>query len=423
MKSIFCATPYHQQDGQTFCGPAVAEMLLAKLGSPTLQQLDIAAASMEPVGNTGMSADGLVKALMKKLSRGFDSSFVVYPDSDREEGIERIIDALFATRLPVPVLVFGGDSHWVLVTGAVVDDAPRPGKRTELHGFYIANPAPITASRIKNGAPSRFPAPPPPPHSDYGGRGDGCGDGELRGGRYAYVSAAAWRNHNWPIPEPGKRARPFVSVTSTHVPSSAELLAARIESAEPPLMATSPISNENASLVAAKLAVHVSGIDAFLPFNGAFAGAEPRQWTRYNIAGAVTATWYLVTFVRDGDSVGVAHVDAATGQLMGAMAPPTVVMTDLELTQFVVDQLALRSAEVADVIDGRPVTPDDADIEPVRFWKPCYESTSPFYGFTIVHIRGRKKFVLPHVGMYDTLSATRCTPRSLRQRRLRVTEK
>ena len=405
MKSVFCNTPYHQQDRSTFCGPAVAEMLLAKFGPRTLDQLEIARESSEPVGDVGISPDGMVQALTAKRPTGFDSRFIAYPDSDREAGIKRIVDALFATRLPVPALVFGTDPHWLLVTGAVIDDAPRPGGGFELHGFYVANPAPVTASQIDDGTPSQYPTP-PPPHGDR----DGCGDGGLQGGRYAYVSAASWRRHHWPLPEPGKRARPFVSITTTHVPSQAELLAAGIEAIAPPLTATSPIANGNAALPAAKVAVQGSGIDASQPFKSAFAGAEPGQATEHDILGATPEKWYLVTFARNHDAVGVAFVDAASGQLMGAMAPPTVVFTDLELRQFVAAQFELHSHEFAHIIDGRKITPDDVHIDPVRFWQPCYESTSPFYSFAIAHVRGRKLFVLPHVRIYTALHPTRCTP-------------
>lgn len=406
MRSIFCATPYHQQDTATFCGLAVAEMFLARFGTVTLEQLELEAKSLEPVRSDGISLEGMLRVLTAKRPDGFDSSFMGNRGTDREAAIKLIVDALFATRLPVPVLIFGRNAHWVLITGAVIDDAAGAGSEFELHGFYLANPAPVTAALVNNGKLKRLFPPPPPQHR----HNDHCGDGGLQGGRYVYVSAASWRRHYWPAPDSGERPRPFVSITTAHVPSQADILAAPIEVIHPPLTANSPISNESAASAAAKTVVHGSGIDKATPFGSAFIGAEPVETTRHDVVGGTRETWFLVTFKRGSDTVAAAFVESASGQLMGAMAPVPAVATDAQFREYVFQKLALRSNEFADLIGGREIALDEIDVEPVRFWRPCFESTSPFQSFARVRITGKELYVLYQVGMFSALSRTRCTP-------------
>ncbi|MEA2689298.1 MAG: hypothetical protein QOD51_1905 [Candidatus Eremiobacteraeota bacterium] len=412
MKSIFCTTKHHQQDTPTYCGPAVAQMFLARLETHTRDQRTLAGNSSENVGSNGTSLGGMIKILNDGRPAGFDGAFMPNQLSDREAGIKLIVDTLVATRLPVPVLTYGGNPHWMLVTGAAFDEEQQPGGAFPLRGFYLANPAPVTATLVRNGALKKsFPGH-PTPHD----RTDNCGKGGLQGGRYAYVSADSWRRHQWPDPKPGARPRPFTAITTSHAPSEADLRAAPIEVVSPPLAATSPIIDPDAAKAAAQSAVHGSGLDLCEPFKSAFAGAQAAEATHHDIVtDAGDETWYLVTFTRGPNPVCAVFVEAAGGRLVGAMAPVTVVISAAELRQFVYDELTLRSTEFADVlVDGRDVTLDEILVDPVRFWRPCFESMSPFHSFARVRYRDQLRYVLYPVASFPRLTEARCTPGAAR---------
>lgn len=403
MRSIFCRTKYHQQDTWTFCGPATAQMLLARFGSSTPEQPDLAGESSAPIGSSGTPFQELAKILNGKRPAGFDSTFVANPDVTREDAIRRVVSAILTTRLPVPALVFGSGPHWVLIDGAVIDDAPSESGGFDLRGFYLANPAPVTASLVNGGKlKNEYPGE-PLPHGAH----DHCGEGGLRGGSRVYVSALAWRDHFWPADEKG--AGSFVSITSGHVPSDADLRAAPIERLSPRNAVTSPITSTSAARGAAVTAIQGSGIDQAEAFRDAFARAEAVDAVPYRVVVAdKEERWYYVTFSDATGPTAAVLVHADTGQLVSAMTPVSAMVTADEIKAFVLEELADSANVFALPAAAQDLTLKDVVVDDVRFWRPCFESTSPFDPFAMVRVGAKSGYALYRRGLFPELTPTRC---------------
>jgi hypothetical protein len=409
MQTVFCDIPYHQQDVGNFCGLATAQMLLARLRSDTLDQRFLAAG--RDVSNGGISADVLRDILNARKPTTFGSDFVTFSDDDRDAGIRRIVDTLLATRVPVPALIFGGDPHWVVVTGAVVDGEARVGEDHRLRGFFIANSAPVTAVLLKQGAiwKSRFPQP-PMPH----GTGDHCGEGGLRGAKHIYVSALAWRRHHWPDASAELPRPEYVTITSRQPASDQDIAQTPICVAgaqAAPRGVSGPVDQESAK-AAALAGIKAHGLDQCGPFRGVLSDVHAIQADYHDNDAPPKDVWFLVTLQdTNGNPVASAFVAEDNGELLGVIVPQAPTGSPFEWKTIVLDAIVSEAHNFVDVIGSTRLLEDDVYIERPRFWRPCAESMSPYYGFIEARVRGKTLYVGYADGSHRELHPVMCAPR------------
>ncbi len=403
MNSLVLDLPYHQQDDERYCGLAVAQMMLASAGAgpqpipqPDLGAgLDLTSSGIDPV-----TLATILNAKWQPSTVSFTGNF----DTDRETAIQRIVGALATTGIAVPALVFGGNPHFVAVRGAVVDGDPASG-RAELKGFFVANPAPVTASvlmkrllkpgQIAVAVPS-FPL----PHIVH----DTCGMGEKHGASFEYVTAFAWRNFNWP--DAGAPAGHFCTVTAApaaHAPGTASCVFA----AGQPAPANGPV-DEAAAKRAALAGIQTHGLDRCGPLRNTLANVQPGNVELHENDPKPGDSWFLVEIVpaAGGPPIAEAFVDEPTGEFLGLIAPPASSNTPHDVDRFAFDTVhelqtsfssigsgplstVIGSSPFAEIIGGSPLATGDVVVSRRRFWRPCAQSLSPYYAFIETTIRGK----------------------------------
>jgi hypothetical protein len=412
MQTVFCELPYHQQDVENFCGLATAQMLLARLGPNTPDQRFLAGSTA--VSNGGISAGALCDILNAKKPADFASDFVTFSDDDRDVGIRRIVDTLVSTRLPVPALIFGSDPHWITVTGAVVEGEAQAGEDHRLRGFFIANSAPVTAVLLKPGAIGKklFPGR-PMPHIT----GDHCGEGGLRGAKHIYVSALGWRRHHWPdasadLPHPAHVTITNQRAASDQDVAQAPICVATVQAASG--AAPGPVDQDSAK-AAALAGIKAHGLDRCGPFRNVLTNVSASQADRHDNDAPPKDVWFLVTLQDTiGTPVASAFVAEDNGELLGVIAPQAPTGTPLQWKTITLNALAVEShafAEFAEFADSTPLVEDDVRIIRPRFWRPCAESMSPYYGFIEARVRDATLYIGYGGRAHRELHRATCAPR------------
>ena len=222
-------------------------------------------------------------------------------DVDRGAGCLRIARTLLATGIAVPVVIWG-DTHWVAVSGAMIDGGHVAQAPATVRGFFINDPQPPTPSRA--GAESSGP---PPPHAP----GDGCGSGDQRGSADVYVTAYGWQHFYWGTPYDWVRPPAYVSIVN-----------------EPPAGVSDAWSEQWALLCVpgstgagadevrriAERGIAEHGLAREGPLACFLAGARPMTVTG-------PSAYRVVDLERGGSLVGHAAVDGKAGQLVSVAAP------------------------------------------------------------------------------------------------------
>lgn len=401
MRTIFSEVPYHQQDRDNFCGLAVVQMLLGKL-DPAVNARPPAQTSLASntnVQSEGTSADSLASLLNSEGGAALNVRFTVAPDTSRPTAVQRVVETLVRTRLAVPALVFGGDPHWVVITGAVLDG-------DTVLGFFIANPSPVTAAAVDRNIKLRPGLPFPHVAKDQCGKGGSFGAGNV------YVAMAAWQRHYWPADAANAE---FVTIVNDRTPSDNDVAAAPLTEFPPqqtaapePAPNAPPPPKDQLTKDAAAAGMRAHGLDRAGPLVGAFSGANPVRVDSSPQNVAPDDCWELITF-EGGTQAASVFVEENTGNFLGAMVPPALTMTPLELQGFAFTAISSDSSLFGDLFQGK-LSLDDIAIVRERFWQPCRESQSPFYPFIETRVRNHTVFVSYTRKAHRTLHPNRCVP-------------
>ncbi|MBV8580697.1 MAG: hypothetical protein JO225_06740 [Candidatus Eremiobacteraeota bacterium] len=340
----------------------------------------------------------------------FANAFVAHQDGDFDTACQRIVDTLSETRVAVPVLVMAvttlavTSAHWILVTGAVVDDA-LPGA-AGIKGFFIHNPAPETAIKSLPLRDHPLLHTPPLPHTE----GDFCGSGRAQGAGDVFVSALTWRRHYWPAPGTPAAPPSYLSITSEQKRVAGNLVTTVRTPSEtvkaPP--APEPLDGQQAFKavlqgIADNALTTAPPFAAVLPAlvnSDSLRGAEP-----HDVGDPFNEAWTLVQLGSPLQSLAYAFVDGA-GAFLSLQTPPANTPT-LDPIRFASLAVRADAAELSDIVPDHFAS-DLVQVEPQWFWRPCHESTSPFYPFRRATVGGRSVYVRWDGRVFRELTPIRC---------------
>ncbi|HTW84926.1 MAG TPA: papain-like cysteine protease family protein [Candidatus Sulfotelmatobacter sp.] len=413
--SIYFDVPYHQQDADNYCGLAAAQMVLASTGAPPLDQSSLVNGALVMPG--GISPSTLAGVLNHWASTiGLAATFSSpAPYADYDKALRAVVDNLIRTGIAVPVLAFGSARHWLVVKGAVLDGPIVAGGAYAVRGLIVANPAPVTAAVSATDAVDLATI-----HATYGDQpvphvaGDACGKGDVTGAKDVYITAAAWREYNWPSTPDGQPSTYVVvanaRTTPVALPSSA-VKQFRSSDAGAALAAAAPAT---AVMAAAQAGVRAHGLDQCPPFASAFAGTHPSQPVMQEVGTTTVRQWQYVQFLRPSavagqpDQVTAAVFVDADGTFLGALAPPSHFVDPLDFVALARQALIARQASFADLLGPEPIAQDEIAMVTPRFWQASAESLSPDRAFMRVRVRGHELIVGDDGRVYRQLTPPRC---------------
>jgi hypothetical protein len=171
---------YHQQDTDSYCGAACAQMVLRALGQPLLAQANLFTDNQAHTveGAAWLTApDGLCWTLNNRQA----AKRFTLDSTDTEEPISRTICWSIHHYQCAPVALVYNGNHWLVVRGYSATAAPSSAFDTAytIQSFDLNNPFPPVPA-----------LPGPPPHSDN----DVCVSGGNRGVADINVSYATWQS-------------------------------------------------------------------------------------------------------------------------------------------------------------------------------------------------------------------------------------
>jgi hypothetical protein len=343
--------PYHQQDTDSYCGAACAQMVLHTIGQPLLSM------------NNRQSAKHFT----------LDST-------DSEDPISRTICWAIHHYQCAPIaLVFGGN-HWAVVRGYSASAAPAAAFDTSysISSFDLNNPWPPV------------PAPPgPPPHTD----GDVCGSGGNRGVADINVSYSTWqRDYLTPNVFGTQWLHQYVAICDPDPPGSPG----------PPPVPERERRFDGRPLLAAGLVreellgkLKDAGLLSHPVWSKVFDDvrtAEPLLVERLDRPDS--EYWIVPTVDERGRLRAAVGIDARFGDYQQTMA-----VRNPEASLF---GFAEPENVIAHVIGRRLELPGNAGavtmqqgltVHPAFVWRPCRQSLSPFYPFRMILLGAHRIYV------------------------------
>ena len=355
--------PYHQQDRDVFCGPAVAQMILAPVIGKLVQQGVLKKAMQDPsikehctlTGGTGPVA------LAFGLNSQKPNFFAAYFDTSATDAMAKI-NATLQTRVAAAAVIYGGQ-HWVVVTATTADAS-----------VFFNNPLPLTPHGCFAGLP--------PAHT----AADGCGTGGSAPhdrGAFDHAVSTDWLKTFFytctlcaePLGQPL-----FVTVGVAG-------LAAPAAPADPSGAALSRIMAERTGMVdpANIQGAARSGIKRYQLDQGRAEIQADRPWLVQRI-DRENEFFYLATIRYSGEWTVVARVDAEPLAYAGAHVRPRGGYRILE------SQEVLGRLKGFDEFDRDPSA---FTVLPALVWLPSREAPSPSYA---LHQVNRKDAFFRFVG-------------------------
>ncbi|MGC3993037.1 MAG: hypothetical protein QM779_02720 [Propionicimonas sp.] len=384
------ATQYHQQDTDYYCGAASAQMVLEQCGAGLVDQVTLYADNhAHSTAESGWytAPDGLTWTMNNHQS----SKYFVLDARDDEDSISRIIAWTIHHYRISPIAMVYGWAHWIVVRGVTTSATPTsfldPGYT--ISGFDVNNPWPPT------------PAPPgPPPHT----AGDVCGSGGNRGVADEHISYATWQaDYMTGIPS-GHWAGKFVAVCDPEPPGRA--VGFEREPFRPRFDGAELLDAEVAGRLSLEL-VEEAGLTERARWRKAF-GAEvvgrPELVQRLDRPDSF---YYLVPRGGDGIATSVVALDARFGTYQQSRIvtrrrqPALLTLGRDAIEEFVfgrVHQLPGRQGELR-------IRPDIACVSRNWVWRPCRESLSPYYPFTLVSYGPHRLYLRSDGRMFSRLTA------------------
>jgi hypothetical protein len=361
MSGINIGNHYHLQDDTTFCGAAVAQMILQHIENGTVEgQRDLATENWRN-GNKlpGASIEALVKTLNSHAKhKPFSGTFV--SEDSISDPLSFAADALNRSGQGVAALVASG-RHWVALNGVASSSAGPTG-------LYVHDPHPTGST-------------PPVVHAIN----DTCGTGQTLG-----IANSLWTppgmgafHHFSPI------ALVYVDGNGSAEPSPNMPLEAK---AAPPPPAEHAEQFEPLEMAAQ--GIHAAGIVEYGPLSTILTG--------FRATSAVTIDHYWhVTLEVEARVIGYALIARRDGKLLAVMAsgnerPLMNLSAEALLPELEANKEAIR---LADPDFMRAVDAQPGDVTASFFWRPCREAPSPSHPLVRISI-GTKLLYRDHFGAF-----------------------
>lgn len=381
--------PYHIQSDATYCGAAVAQMLLRPLERSLDDQDDLADdnTANDPVGQVnGASIDALVATLNARTS---PATFI--SQQPLGDPLTDAVTALNRTQGGVAASVQGGD-HWVALSGVAFDPAD-PQTAT---GLYIDDPHAQTEDIV---------------HADD----DLCGSGDVYGFANAFWTYAGMLAFsNVPValvyaPSPsaaepaGLRAKTGAKAerNRARARTTGVLLEAGSQNTSgtpSPNGAAIPSAIERQAafdpLETAARAIQAAGIVRRGPLQKILAGFEATNYVQLG-------SYHQVTLEVNSSVVGYALLSAATGELLAVMASGNERRLLRPSQALVLQELYRHAERVAQTDpDFMPMLRKrHLDLKATLFWRRCREAPLPSQPLMRISI-GTRVLYRNHFGRY-----------------------
>jgi len=388
MKNI--PTGYHQQDTNYYCGAAVAQMILDKIGAGLLDQnlLYNSNHSHNTRPNWYTDPDGLNYTLnhYKPNPPIFNNYFVVFARDTELDGSQKIVYTLWHYGVPTATLVYSC-GHWIVVRGLSTSVEPVAGNSYSINGFWINNPWPPTPSSSN---PS---AAPPPPHSggSSGSSADGCGTGTNRGIANEYVVYNnTWKDTYFTGCDVwGIGRNQYVSVCDPSYPKLGELVMKRDEFwSRGDRLVT---SDEATSFVMKGIEEH--NLLQNEEFARAIKGASPTDPLLVQRLDLPDTFYYLVAMRKNNQITSLLSVDGLYGNFRGGYVLDKPTTTLFVRREQILQDVINKPIDLEEKL-GRIIIREGAFcFYPIMVWRPCYESRSPFYPFYMITVGRRNIYV------------------------------
>lgn len=391
MTNISVTVPYHQQDGDIFCGEATAQMILAGLGT-LYAQAELKSDGLSSILlNGGTSPQTLQDVLNEKLPAG--PLFSQRWDLNADDGCQTIVAGLLAGSGVAAIVK--GSSHWVVVTGVNLVGDPAQGPPYTIDAFFINDPEPETAAILR--AEQGY-APPPLPHDPM----DTCGEKGVYGSSDTQVPLCEWLDSYWSAPCTIGNQMGYVTVSSggqaqadferEHaVEQFAELAPARVHPSAVRIL--SYPDREAAAKRAAEQGISDHGILAKGPLAERLAGYHLGDLTYHTDLGDPPRHSYQIRLMRGGNQIGTACVDADTLKFRGVQAPASIMPTPAEMRDIALKALKSHTASLRDILGPFDVAHELFTVHPTLVWRPCRQSMSRYYPFVQVNLAGTILYV------------------------------
>ncbi len=381
-------TAYHQQDTNYYCGAATAQMILDQIGAGLIDQTTLYNSNHSNNTHSGWATDpnGLATTLRNFRPAGFSNTFVVYKKATEIEGSEKIVYTLYKYGVATGTLVYGC-GHWVAVLGVSTSVEPKAGVTYSINGFWINNPWPPVPS-FNNPLLA-----PPPPHSGT----DGCGSGGNRGISNEYVVYDPdWQDTyltgcNW------CGSFGYISVCDPEIPKFGKLdIRRRMFWAKGDRM----ISIEEASKFALRgIEEHSLGRDK--GFSKALDRAQPGKSMLVQRLDLPDSYYYIVPMIRDESVTAMLRVDGLRGNFRGARVLHEPVKRPFVDGKEVLKKLIDRPIELGERRGKLVIRKEAYCLYPAMVWRPCAESRSPYYPFSMITV-GNTQIYIGHDGTVYT---------------------
>jgi hypothetical protein len=352
--------PYHQQDRDVFCGPAVAQMILAPIAGALVLQGTLKAAmqsSSIPEQCTLVGGTGAMALAFGMNAQHTAKKFSPYLDPAQPAAMARITGTLSAN-VAAAALVYGG-KHWVAVTAVTTDSLGQ--------GVWFNNPMPVTP---KNCVPNL-----PPTHT----ASDGCGTGGSHPCERGAKDHAVLTDWLTTFFEPcilcaehaGKPLFITVGLTGLTAPPAG----GRGPSGGLSRIGAAQSANPSSEAV---IDAARSGIERFgLASGRAEITADPPR--RVRRIDRENEFYYLVPVQHEGDWTVVARIDAQSVSYAGSQVRSAGGYHIIEPEEALL-QLA--------GFDEYKLSRDALTVLPDMVWRPCREAASPYYPLYQIDFKG-----------------------------------
>jgi hypothetical protein len=352
---------YHVQDDTTFCGAAVAQMMLRPIEGSLDYQIDLAEENVQ--NDSDISLGSSVKALCTTLNRHGKDSRVAFTSNEAlcPDPFSAASEAIITTRCGVAALVRGID-HWVALNGV----AYNAGDSSTPSAIYVHDPH---AERSLKGSHA---------DNDLCGRGPGLG-----------IPNAVFTSKGMDL---------FIDLCPTALIFRADSPPARRVSSRTnaPYPPSYPMEYRKPfdPLEVAADSISATGIVDRGPLSGILAGFRPTR--------SVPVGYYRhITLKVDSCIVGYALIAADNGALLAVMAngeerPLMDVSKDSLMSELYAsrDAIELIDPEFMPALDER-----HAGVKASFFWRLCREAPSPAHPLVRISI-GTKMIYRDHFGAF-----------------------
>lgn len=379
------AVSYHQQDTDYYCGAACAQMVLKSIGAGIIDQDQLyndnhSHSTIESGWYT--APDGLTWTLNNLYPPTFHSWFVLDSLSSEPLISQKIVWTIHHYKVAPVALVFGSQ-HWIVVRGYTASAPPANAGdfSFSIESFDINNPEPPTPGGLNPALA------PPPPHSD----GDGCGTGGSRGIADENIAYATWQSDYMTGVPGGYWGGQFVAVCDPDPPPTRT---------GKPGRRFSPYLPEGRLFAPRDAAMQAqTGLESYglvrRPAIRELSSAKPGEPVLVQRLDRPDEFYFIVPFHLNQATPLAVIVDARRGDYR-----QSIVSRDPARTVFAVDE---RETVAKQVIGRRFELPNQQGFIRVRpeafcqyptlVWKPCRESLSPFYPFSLFTVGSFRLYV------------------------------